>query len=266
MRYTPLLSVQVHHEFFDGACPDLRIDPTPECARALACRRLLARPRPDGLEIVGPVVADGAPLIAYGALHLLFHVRLTGPDFLRYTDWPAAPRFHPSASGELVQVEPPEDSRPLPHDVAADLAISTVDADWLVTPPRLRLTLAAKRPYWVFYAVTAAKDAAPPQIVDKEPNRGMTFTCTPLLVDSAAAAADPVGQRIAARHPGHAAFRLVSDAPVPARNAPRKLLQLCRGDDPLVEHLPNPSLHNPLTLRVENNAEPRESLFRVIEY
>ncbi len=266
MRHAPLFSVAIGHEYLAGApSPDLEISPHngPDGARALARHRLIARPRPGELQVLAPLGADDKPVVTISDLPLRFDVRITGPDFASYTDtrhWPQHPQFRGTTPGPLVLAAGP----PLPRDVVASIEIAGVDATWLTAPRRFTLELPATNPHWVFYTLTARPGDVLPEIRDDEPGRGITFTREPLAdVDPAL---DPVGHRLAARNPGRRAFRFTSVDPVPTRRAARRQLALYLGGDLLLRELPCPSIHSPTTIRAQSPAEPRESLFRVIEY
>jgi len=266
VRHAPLFSVAIGHEYLAGApSPDLEISPHDgqDGARALARHRLIARPRPGELQVLAPLDPDDRPVVTIANLPLRFDLRVTGPDFASYTDtrnWPQNPRFHGTTSGPLALAAGP----PLAHGVVASLEIAGVDASWLAAPRRFTLALPATNPHWVFYTLTARPGDVLPEIRDDEPGRGIAFTRVPLAdVDPSE---DLVGHRLAARNPGRRAFRFTSVEPVPTRRAARRQLALYLGGDLLLRELPCPSIHSPTTIRAQSPAEPRESLFRVIEY
>lgn len=274
MRHRRLFDVRVRHDFFPGGtCPDLRIEPRAghaSGARVLARHRLVARPQPDGLEIVGPVDGDDQPFVAFaGDLRLAFDVRVDGNDFAHYTDltgWSQndRPSYHGSdpAGGGLSLGT----SFAAPPGVVAGIEISGIAAAWLVRPPRFVLEFSARQALWVFYLLTTRAGDLPPQIVDGEPGRALVFEPTLLSSANTTAADDPVGHRLLARHPGHRCFRVISDRPIACRRAPLRRLGLHLGDELLIRELPNPSIHEHATIRVAPAQEPRNSLFRVIEF
>jgi len=266
VKHAPLFSLAIRHEYLAGApSRDLDISPHtgPDGARALARHRLLTRQRPGELLVLAPLAAGGEPVVTISDLLLRFDVRVASPDFAHYTDtrhWPERPQFRGTTPGPLALAAGP----PLAHDVAASLEIAGVDRTWLADPPRFTLELAAPNPHWVFYTLTARAGDVLPEIRDDEPGRGIAFTRVPLAdVDPAD---DLVGHRLAARNPGRRGFRFTSVDPVPTRRVARRQLALYLGADLLLRELPCPSIHSPTTIRAQSPAEPRESLFRVIEY
>lgn len=273
MKHRRLFDLRVRHAFDDGgACPDLLIEPRgwhPSGTRALARHRLQALPRPDGLEIVVEVGGDGKPTISIpDALSLGFDVRVTGPDFTHYTDtasWAGVPRptyRNTENSGPLAlsagALAPPQ-------DVAASVEI-TASAAWLADPPRLFVDLPARQALWAYYLLTTRTSDHPPAIRDGEAERALAFTRTELAPGDPLAAADPIGQRLLARHPDRRCFRMLSDRPIPCRRAPLRQLSLYLGDELLLRELANPPITHHATVRVAPDEQPRPSLFRVIEY
>lgn len=274
MKHRRLFDLRVRHGFFaDGGCPDLAIEPSarhPGGARALARHRLLALPRPDGLEVLAEVGGDGDPTIALTDLSLRFDLRVSGPDFAHYTDSSAwqdllGPTWGGSSAdgGPLVLGAGAGDH---PPDVVAAVVVSGLSAAWLAAPPRFFLDLKAREALWVYYLLTTRPNGQPPAIRDGELARALGFARVQLSPDNAAAADDPVGHRLLARYPERRCFRMISDRPIACRRAPVRQLALYLGEELLLRELSNPSIHSHATLRVEPNAEPRPSLFRVIEY
>lgn len=272
MRHRRLFSVQVVHDFAAGACPDLRIEPrSPSGVRALARHRLVARPRPDGIAVMGPVDGDDRPVIGFADdLALSFDLKLVGADFVHYNDpelWGETlrPTYRGSAAagGPMALGTGPMDH---PPDVAAGIEISGIAASWLAQPPRFTLELRARAALWVFYLLTSRQSGAPPQIRDGEPGRELAFEHVLLAPGEVDPAADPVGHSLLARHPDRRCFRFTSAHSIACRRAPLRQLALYLGDELLIRELSNPAIHNHATLKVEADESPRETLFRVIEY
>lgn len=279
MTYRTLFDVQVRHEFFaDAACPDLRVTPStsvPGGARALERHRLIARPRPGGLEIVGPVDGDGKPLIAFEPdLRLRLDVTATGPDFAHYTDpadWAGRqgphklPRYRGSSPGGGALTLDTL-AGPHPPAVAAAIEVSGISAGWLAAPPRFTLDLHARRALWTYYLLTARPNGADPELRDDEPDRGLVFERLLLAPGGVSAADDPVGHGLLARNPGRRCFRFASLTPLALRRAPTRRLSLYLGAEQLVRELPSPDIHGLATLTVAPEGPPLDSLFCVLEY
>lgn len=271
MRHRRLFDLRVRHDFHvGGGSPDLEIEPRswhPGGARALARHRLLARPRPDGLEILAELDAHGDPQIHLADdLTLGFDVRVTGPDFVHTTDpdpWTglAAPTYRGSApAGGALTLGPA--STPHPKDVAAGIEISGITPAWLTAPPRFTLDLPARRALWVYYLCTTRSNGASPQIHDLEPTRALAFQGEQLAPETD----DPIGQRLLARNPERRCYRFTSARPIACQRAPLRQLALMLGQDLLIQDLPNPAIQSHATLKVGPAKEPSNTLFRVIEY
>lgn len=273
MKHRRLFDLRVRHAFDDGgACPDLRIEPRtwhPTGARALARHRLQAIQRPDGLEVVVEVDRLGAPTISLpDGLVLGFDVRITGADFTHYTDtaaWAGVPRptYHNSGETGPLALSAGALAAPQGVDVGVEL---TASAAWVAEPPRFFLDLPARKALWAYYLLTSRAGDQPPTIRDGEAERALAFTRTELAPGEPLAGADPVGQRLLARHPDRRCFRMLSDRPIACRRAPLRQLSLYVGDELLLRELANPPITHHATVRVAPDEQPRPSLFRVIEY
>lgn len=275
MKYRRLFDLRVRHDYDpDGRCHDLRVDPRawhPDGARALARHRLLARPLPDGVEVVAPVDDASRPVVGFAEdLRLSFDVRVTGADFPHYTDlgaWAglARPIYRGrGAAGGALDLGSETLTRP--PDVAAGVEIRGITSEWLAAPPRFTLELQASQALWVFYLLTDRPGDALPQIEDGDPERALAFGRQLLSPESVTAADDPVGHRLLARHPGRRCFRMISSSPIACRRAPLRGLALRLGDELLLRELSNPLMSSRSTVTAEPAAVPRNSLYRVIEY
>ncbi|MBN1209705.1 MAG: hypothetical protein JXB05_32955 [Myxococcaceae bacterium] len=88
------VEVRLRHDYYrDGACPVLRVVPTPTTAALITARRLRFQPRADGFSLIGQVEQDGEgnvrprfPLEPRD--RFVFALALTEPDFLYFTDLP----------------------------------------------------------------------------------------------------------------------------------------------------------------------------------
>jgi hypothetical protein len=271
MRHRRLFDLRVRHDFYaGGGSPDLTIEPrtwNPDGARALARHRLLARPQPDGLEILAEQDADDQPQIRLAHdLTLGFDVHVTGSEFVHYTapgpyPGPAAPTYRGSAPAGGTLTLAPVTTRS-PRDVAASIEISGITANWLAAPPRFTLDLPARSALWVYYLTTARGNGATPQIHDLEPTRALVFEGEQLTP----ATDDPIGRRLLAHHPDRRCHRFTSTRPIACHRTPLRQLALMLGQDLLIQDLPNPAIHSHATLKVGPAEEPSNTLFRVIEY
>ena len=226
-------------------------------------------PRP--IDLAAPVDDLARPLVAYAAdLALDFDVRATGPDFAHYTDttaWESAarPTYRGSdPAGSKLSLQ--SGTTDLAPGVAAGIEVSGITAAWLAAPPRFTLELPARAATWVYYALTARPEGLLPQITDGEPGRAIAFARAPLTPGEVDPAADPVGHRLLAQHPGRRCFRFVSDRAIACRRAPVRRLALHLGDELLIRELGGPAHDAHAALVLQPDQPPRDCLFRVIEY
>lgn len=269
-----LFDICVRHESFAaGVCPDVRLVPRawhPGGVRALARHRLLARQRPDGLEILVDVDPEGHTAVALSDLPPLeFDLQIVGPDLAHYTDLDAwdhvpLPTYRGAGpAGGALELGPGVASPP--PGVAAGVEISGTSATWLDAPPRFSLELPSARALWVYYLLTSRTGDTAPTIVDREPGRALEFRREFLTTDLVQAD-DPVGHDLVSRNLGRRCFRMTSAQALPASRVPVRHLALALGDEILISELSNPLIHSHARLTVEPSPEPRRALFRVIEY
>jgi hypothetical protein len=272
VKYQTLFELRVSHDGFpDGRCTDVRIEPRvwePNGTRALERHRLLARPRPDGLDVLGPVDDRGRPFLDFEDLTLSFDLRASGGELALRTDLEplrnlAAPTFRRARSGSELKLRDGETT--LPAGVLAGIEITDVDASWLRSPRQLVVPLAARQALWVYYLLTERRGESP-RIVDNDPQRSLQFASEPLTDAAALAESDPVGAGLLARNGGRICYRLTSDRPLTSLRAPLRGLALHRGDQLLVADLPGPPIRNHATLALAAGSKPRDALYSVLNY
>jgi hypothetical protein len=90
VKHQTLLELRVAHDGYpDGRCTDARIEPRawePNGTRALERHRLLARHRPDGLDVLGRVDDRGRPFLDFDDLTLGFDLRASDGELLLRSD------------------------------------------------------------------------------------------------------------------------------------------------------------------------------------
>lgn len=270
MRHQTLLELRVTHGAYpDGRCTGARVEPCawhPAGTRALERHRLLAKPRPDGLDILGRVDERNRPFIEFTDLTLRFDLHAGDGELALRTDLAplrrlAAPTFRRPRSG--TELKPRAGDEALPAGVLAAIELTGVGASWLRSPRRFTIPLAVRQALWVYYLVTERK-GEPPRIVDGDGQRGLRFASEPLTDPAALATSDPVGAALLARNRARTCYRLTSDRPL--AGAPVRGLSLHRGDLLLAAELPSPSVRNHATLAPADGSGPRDALYHVLEY
>ena len=272
MRYQTLLELRVSHGAYpDGRCADVRIEPRvwePTGTRALERHRLIARHRPDGLDVLGRIDDRGRPFLDFDDLTLTFDLRVSHGELLLRSDLAplrrmAAPTFRRARSGSALKLRAGKTR--LPVGVLAGVEIGGIDASWLRSPRQFEVPLAARQALWVYYVLTRRK-GEPPRIVDSDDRRGLRFASEPLADAAALAASDPVGAELLTRHGAQTCYRLISDRPLAPVRAALRGLSLQRGDQILVANLPSPPIRNHATLALAAGSKPRDALYSVLEY
>jgi hypothetical protein len=272
VKYQTLLELRVAHDGYpDGRCTGVRIAPRdwePTGTRALERHRLLARPRPDGLDVLGRLDERGRPFLDFDDLTLSFDLLVSDGELALRTDLEplrklAAPTFRRARSGSELKLR--EGETRLPAHVLAGVELTDVDASWLRSPRLFVVPLEARQALWVYYVLTERR-GEPPRIVDSDGQRGLQFASEPLTDATALAESDPVGADLLTRHGAQICYRLTSDRPLASLRAPLRGLALHRGDQLLVTDLPSPSIRNHATLVLAAGSKPRDALYSVLTY
>lgn len=87
MDYQKLFEISIFHDYYrDKICPDLTIEPTPECRQLLDSHRLLLRKKVNGIIIITPVLPGGKPFLELDdQLSFNFLLKIDNPHFLDFT-------------------------------------------------------------------------------------------------------------------------------------------------------------------------------------
>ena len=87
MNYQGLFELSIIHDYYNNkVCPDLNIEPTPECRQILASHRLLVKKKVNGIQVIVPVVETGKPWLELtDDLVFTFLLKIKNPNFLDFT-------------------------------------------------------------------------------------------------------------------------------------------------------------------------------------
>ncbi|NVB43279.1 hypothetical protein G6O69_35975 [Pseudenhygromyxa sp. WMMC2535] len=268
MKHRRLLSIDLVHDYFaDGRCRGLSLRPQPACARKLAGRRMLARGRADGLDLLVEVDPSNheRPLISLGEdLHLRFDLCVDDPELPLYTDLQAlralaTPRLRNAAGSLELSLEQDEPEAPRAREALACVELVDLDPAWISDPPRLSARLSASTPRWTYYCVGTS---AAPTITDADPERGEQPIIFETEAAPEAASEDRVAASLAAQFPDRPRWRLTSSEALPCRAAPRRHLSLSVGESVLHTELPNPALRNHSVVIRDDIAQ--DTLYQII--
>jgi hypothetical protein len=134
-------------------------------------------------------------------------------------------------------------------------------------PHAFVVPLAAAQSFWAYYVLMDLQpDSSTLRIIDATPGNGtgrisfadagrVDLTQTP-------DPSDAVGLDMVRRNPGRRVLRLMSDAPVPAREVPRTQIELHLADARLISALPNPQPDSLVLLRTAPAPAPP----RIVNY
>ncbi|MFV8751778.1 hypothetical protein ACNOYE_14630 [Nannocystaceae bacterium ST9] len=272
MRHQLLVELRVQHDGYPkGRCTGVQIQPRewqPSGTRALARHRLLTRPQPDGLDVLGRLDERGKPFLDFRGLELSFDMLVLERDFVLRSDLEPlrkldAPTWRRPRSGNELKLK--AGAAPLPAGVLAGIELTDVDAGWLRNPRRFVMVVPAKQALLVFYLV-GRRNGATPTILTGEGSRSIGFVCESLPEVEDLASRDPVGAALVARHPGQPIHRLATEQAQAARSQALRGLALRLGEQTLLAELPTPSIHQHTTLALTADSKPRDALYRVLEY
>ncbi|OLT62716.1 hypothetical protein [Moorena bouillonii] len=88
MLYKPLFELSIIHDYYrDEVCPDLSVEPTPECRRVLRGHRLIVKNKVNGLVVIAPVDSEQKPWVYLADnLRFTFILKIKNQDFIDFTD------------------------------------------------------------------------------------------------------------------------------------------------------------------------------------
>ncbi|NPU13623.1 hypothetical protein HL666_22905 [Bradyrhizobium sp. 83002] len=152
----------------------------------------------------------------------------------------------------------------MPRGALAEIAL-TLNAPLLKPMPAPRaflISLNSADSRWAYYVVTDfSGDLSTLGVVDASPGNGPRAISVSdagrTELTAATASLDPAGTDLLRRYPGRRVMRLISDAPIPARDAPLAALELRLNNTALLTRLPNPPPDR-LVLLQTDAAAPRQ--------
>jgi len=88
MDYQQLFELSIIHDYYRSKiCPDLSIEPTPECNQFLANHRLMVKRKVNGISIIVPVVEGNKPLLGLAEnATLTFFLKTNNSHFFNFTN------------------------------------------------------------------------------------------------------------------------------------------------------------------------------------
>ncbi|PTL78089.1 hypothetical protein [Vitiosangium sp. GDMCC 1.1324] len=274
MKHGVLLELFLRHSFYsDARCSDFTLEPSVETARILRNHRCLVRPSPDGVRVLTAVdESTGLPFLPLPSNTALgFHLVLRNDDFPFFSDLTGinahcSPLFTNAGLGAgASELQLVSGGTALEPGVFANVELQLEGAGSGVAS--FHISFQAKQLRWAYYCIT---DLAPNGddigIIDAAPSGASDVVlfsdANRTHLDTNPDPSDPIAVQLAARYPGMRRIRMLSDQPVTCREAPRKNLELRRGDESLASSLPNPSVRCISRM----TAPQQDVLFYIVKY
>jgi len=261
MKYQEVLNIGIFNGYYaSGYCPDFNLWPTPTCERLLKGHRLVAKPRSNGIAIMAPLYNGTFFInIAPGTV-FSFYLKLNDPTFYNFTDLgflPAGSRALYSnqslASGgtshDLPFAEmPAPEAALLPKGLFGRVDIGHTQ-DLPLQPDKTMayaVRFNAKAMTWKYYIVSNMVNGQNNfTVTDESPDRASSpIGFTEVVELNKAAPADDTARQLVKLYPNATHLRIDSAQALAYSEAGRKDIKLRRGEQILVEHLPNPEADN----------------------
>ncbi|QMU64737.1 MAG: hypothetical protein GKR88_10860 [Flavobacteriaceae bacterium] len=247
-NYSELFSISIMHTYYsDEVCPDFTLEPTPSSYDILKNHRIVLKNRTGSLQLAVPTGDNppSQPFIDLSAIKKVsFYMKLHRETFSYYTDLPEITRdemyyygnFDPceeDLTEEIIKKKAVE----LPMNDGGIFGMADIffpDSFDLNSPPNYIISFQAKEIEWSYYFIINKN--TPPSV----PKVTVTDTSGQIIFSTGTGDAEIIAE-LKKRYPNSHIHFLRSDAPVSYQEKGRAGIQLLVGDDPLIEHLPNPS-------------------------
>ncbi|NEQ11343.1 MULTISPECIES: hypothetical protein [unclassified Moorena] len=277
MLYKQLFELSILHDYYrDKVCPDLSVEPTPECSRVLRGHRLIVKNKVNGIVVITPVYSENSensenseqkPWVELADnLQFTFILKLKNQDFIDFTDidWKPVDNVSYHFSNENNN-----------ENKASDLDI--IHTQWCyIKVPRVqtifgivdiynnssmskdlnqgsdyKITFNAKKQPWYYYLVTDQLTNGDEFLIeDKDPTRKPEIKFT-RSTSADAKETDPIFSALNQQFPESQQYCFKSDSEIACQEAGRQNIQLLikkkneLGDPSVwIDHLPNPPNHN----------------------
>ena len=262
MKYQEVSNIGIYNSYYqEGYCTDFELWPTEACQKLLKGHRMVAKPRSNGVAIIAPQQNNAFFIeVAQGTV-FSFYLKLADAEFYNFTDLAflnagtkALYSNQAIASGGSTEHELPfaalsdaEAATLRPGlfgrvDVASTAALPfSPDATYSYT-----INFQAKAMVWKYYIVSNLVNGQNNfTVTDESPQRaGQPISFTDVVQLDKKAPADDTAKQLNKLYPGATHLRIDSAQPLAYSEAGRKDIKLRRGEQVLVEHLPNPEAAN----------------------
>ncbi|NEO73619.1 hypothetical protein [Moorena sp. SIO3H5] len=269
MLYKQLFELSILHDYYrDKVCPDLSVEPTPECSRVLRGHRLIVKNKVNGIMVIAPVDSKDKPWVELADnLRFTFILKIKNPDFIDFTDidWkPLDNGIYLFSNDKTTEIGVSEleiakttlSDRNLPRgklifgivdiynnsSMAKDLKDKNPKSDY-------QITFQAKKQPWFYYLVTDQVTNGDEFLIeDKETTRNPKIKFIPCVESEDT---ESIFSALNQQFPESQQYCFKSDSEIACQEAGRQNIQLLKNKktelgDPSVwiDHLPNPPNQN----------------------
>ncbi|EGJ31817.1 MULTISPECIES: hypothetical protein [Moorena] len=268
MLYKQLFELSILHDYYrDKVCPDLSVEPTPECSRVLRGHRLIVKNKVNGIVVIAPVDSEHKPWVELAEdLRFTFILKIKNQDFLDFTDieWKPVDNVSYLFSNERntkigvsnLEIIPPQlcyIKVPRVQTIFGIVDIynnSSMSKD-LNQGSDYKITFNAKKQPWYYYLVTDQLTNGDEFLIeDKDPTRKPEIKFT-RSTSADAKETDPIFSALNQQFPESQKYLFKSESEIACQEAGRQNIQLLikkkneLGDPSVwIDHLPNPPNHN----------------------
>lgn len=256
IEFAPLLTLDASHAYYGGRCPDFEYFLPSPTQRRLAGGKCLAKQRDGLLTVLYEKGPDGGALVPHAGETLQFGLKLLNAHFSNFTELSlplgeGLPLYRNAGADPAVLDAPValflnreyEDDRELMKEGLFCLAEIEVDEDFYAAPPRFQVAFAAREETLKYYV--AARNYSNTEFAQLDvTDAGFAADGRPRIdftrvTASGFTSEDPPPALVA----GHSDAKVVlfrSQQPVARQEKARRRIQLARGSNVIIPHLPQP--------------------------
>ena len=249
--YKPLFQISLLHDYYGGSsCPDLSIRPTPACEKLLKGHRMIAKASTAGIQVKTAIDdASEMPFLPLSeGTKLSFFLDLQNPCFKHFTalDEPSAGNMHLFSNttnqetlshSEISKVQAGVDQAPF---ALVEIQVKEGLFPTPIQEKKFVIHFKAVELLWKYYLV--APNLNNDYTIDggSSTNGTEAITFQKALVDGSLATQDQVAKALLDEFSNQTTYLFTSTNKVASQAIGRKNIQLKRGENTLIQHLPNP--------------------------
>lgn len=255
VEYTPLLTLQIVHAYYGGACSDFEFVIPSGTQRLLAGGRLLAKAGAGRLTVLFQQDTDGSPVQTLPGATLQFGMRLINPHFANFTELPLQPGeglpLYRNAGADATKLQAPvallldpahEDDAELVRAGLFALVEAEIEEGFYAAAPDFQVGFSARAETLKYYVVASNYSAGEFNQIEVS-DAGFTADARPQIDFDRVAASGFAADDIPPATLGESDARIAmfrSQQPVARQQKARSRIQLARNSDIIIPQLPQP--------------------------